>query len=60
MDTGLGRDGYSLVGQGKIADMISSKSGERREMFEEAAGISITVTAVQMLREDFHRLRKTL
>lgn len=40
MDTGLGRDGYSLVGQGKIADMISSKSGERREMFEEAAGIS--------------------
>ena len=40
MDTGLGRDGYSLVSQGKIADLISSKSGERREMFEEAAGIS--------------------
>lgn len=40
MDTGLGRDGYSLVSQGKIADMISSKSNERREMFEEAAGIS--------------------
>lgn len=40
MDTGLGRDGYSLVSQGKIADLISPKSGERREMFEEAAGIS--------------------
>ena len=40
MDTGLGRDGYSLVSQGKIAELISSKSGERREMFEEAAGIS--------------------
>ncbi|MDR0315165.1 MAG: chromosome segregation protein SMC, partial [Oscillospiraceae bacterium] len=40
MDTGLGRDGYSMVSQGKIADMVSSKSNERREMFEEAAGIS--------------------
>lgn len=40
MDTGLGKDGYSLVSQGKIADMISSKSNERREMFDEAAGIS--------------------
>ena len=40
MDTGLGRDGYSIVSQGKIADMISAKSSERREMFEEAAGIS--------------------
>lgn len=40
MDTGLGRDGYSIVGQGKIAEMVSSKAGERREMLEEAAGIS--------------------
>ena len=40
MDTGLGKDGYSIVSQGKIAELISSKSGERREMFEEAAGIS--------------------
>ena len=40
MDTGLGRDGYSMVSQGKIAELISAKSGERREMFEEAAGIS--------------------
>lgn len=40
MDTGLGRDGYSMVSQGKIADMVSGKSKECREMFEEAAGIS--------------------
>lgn len=40
MDTGLGRDGYSIIGQGKIADIVSSKSQERREIFEEAAGIS--------------------
>lgn len=40
MDTGLGRDGYSIVGQGKIAEMVSSKAGERRDMLEEASGIS--------------------
>ncbi|HNX14099.1 MAG TPA: chromosome segregation protein SMC [Oscillospiraceae bacterium] len=40
MDTGLGRDGYSLIGQGKIAEVVSAKSEERREIFEEAAGIS--------------------
>lgn len=40
MDTGLGRDGYSIIGQGKVADIISSKSEERREIFEEAAGIA--------------------
>ena len=40
MDTGLGRDGYSIVSQGKITAIVESRSGERREMFEEAAGIS--------------------
>ncbi len=40
MDTGLGRDGYSIIGQGKIAEIISTKSTQRREIFEEAAGIS--------------------
>lgn len=40
MDTGLGRDGYSMVGQGKIAEIVSSKPIQRREIFEEAAGIS--------------------
>jgi len=40
MDTGLGRDGYSLVGQGRVADLVSSHSSKRRDMLEEAAGIS--------------------
>ena len=40
MDTGLGRDGYSIVGQGKIAEIIQAKNSDRREIFEEAAGIS--------------------
>ena len=40
MDTGMGRDGYSIVGQGKIAEIVSQKSEERRGVFEEAAGIS--------------------
>ena len=40
MDTGLGRDGYSVIGQGRIADIVSAKSTDRREVFEEAAGIS--------------------
>ena len=40
MDTGLGRDGYSMIGQGKIAEIISSRPSQRREIFEEAAGIS--------------------
>ncbi len=39
MDTGIGVDGYSLIGQGKIADIVSSKTESRREIFEEAAGI---------------------
>lgn len=40
MDTGLGRDGYSMIGQGKIDSIVSSKGEDRREIFEEAAGIS--------------------
>lgn len=40
MDTGLGADGYSMVGQGKIDSIISAKNEDRREIFEEAAGIS--------------------
>ncbi|MEG1719510.1 MAG: chromosome segregation protein SMC, partial [Clostridia bacterium] len=40
MDTGLGRDGYSIIGQGKIAEILSVKSEDRRQIFEEAAGIS--------------------
>ena len=40
LNTGVGRDGYSIIGQGKIAEIISKKSDERRNIFEEAAGIS--------------------
>ena len=40
MDTGLGRDGYSVIGQGRIAEIVSARSTDRRDIFEEAAGIS--------------------
>lgn len=40
MDTGLGRDGYSIIGQGRIGDIVSSRPEDRREIFEEAAGIA--------------------
>ena len=40
MDTGLGREGYSNIGQGRIDEILSLKSADRREIFEEAAGIS--------------------
>lgn len=40
MDTGLGREGYSIVGQGKIDEILSNKSEDRRRIFEEAAGIT--------------------
>ena len=39
MDTGIGKDGYSIIGQGKIDEILSNKSEERRHVFEEAAGI---------------------
>ena len=56
MDTGLGRDGYSIIGQGKIADIISTKSADRREVFDEAAGIS----RYRYRKEEAeHRLEKT-
>lgn len=40
MDTGLGQEGYALIGQGRIDEILSAKSTQRREIFEEAAGIS--------------------
>lgn len=44
MDTGIGVDGYSIIGQGKIADIISNKTESRREIFEEAAGVVLYKT----------------
>jgi len=40
MDTGLGRDGYSIIGQGSVAQILSTKAEDRRSLFEEAAGVS--------------------
>ncbi len=67
MDTGLGRDGYSMVSQGRIADLISSKSAQRREMLEEAAGISQyryrrtnANTKLEQAEENLVRLRDIL
>ena len=40
MNTGIGRDGYSIIGQGRIAEMVSRKSDERRSTFEDASGIA--------------------
>ena len=40
LDTGIGRDGYSVIGQGRVAEIVAAKSGERREIFEEACGIA--------------------
>ncbi|MBQ1396654.1 MAG: chromosome segregation protein SMC [Eubacterium sp.] len=44
MDTGIGVDGYSIIGQGKIADIVSTKPEARREIFEEAAGVVLYKT----------------
>ncbi len=40
MGTGLGRDGYSIIGQGRVAEIVNAKGTQRREIFEEAAGVS--------------------
>lgn len=67
MDTGLGRDGYSIVGQGKIADLVSAKSSQRRDILEEAAGISHyryrrnnTLRTLDRAEENLVRLRDIL
>ncbi len=67
MDTGLGRDGYSMVSQGRIEEIVSSKSGERRDMFEEAAGISHyrysrsdTIRRLEQSEDNLLRLRDIL
>ena len=41
MGTGLGRDGYSIVGQGRVAEIVNARGSQRREIFEEAAGVSL-------------------
>ena len=67
MDTGLGRDGYSIIGQGKIAEIVSAKAAQRREIFEEAAGIakyryrkSEALRRLEAAEENLLRLRDIL
>ncbi len=43
MGTGLGRDGYSIIGQGRVAEIVNARSTGRREIFEEAAGVSLSL-----------------
>ncbi len=56
MDTGIGVDGYSIIGQGKIADIVSNKPESRREIFEEAAGV---VMYKSKKAEAEHKLQNT-
>ncbi len=62
MDTGIGVDGYSLIGQGKISDIVSNKPESRREIFEEAAGIvkyrSKKAEAERKLESTAHNLER--
>ena len=58
MDTGLGSDGYSMVGQGKIDSIISQKNEDRRELFEEAAGILSRGNMIDELNSEAEKLEK--
>lgn len=60
MDTGLGQDGYALIGQGRIDDILSAKSTQRREIFEEAAGISRCRHQKEETQRKLERTRENL
>lgn len=55
MGTGLGRDGYSVIGQGRVSEIINSKVNQRRELFEEAAGVSRFLHRKQEAERDLER-----
>ena len=55
MGTGLGRDGYSIIGQGRVSEIINSKVSQRRELFEEAAGVSRFLHRKQEAERDLAR-----
>lgn len=55
MGTGLGRDGYSVIGQGRVSEIINSKISQRRELFEEAAGVSRFLHRKQEAERDLDR-----
>lgn len=58
-DTGIGREGYSIVGQGKIDELLSAKPGARRKAFEEAAGVMKFRTRKEEAEGKLQRTRKT-
>ena len=60
MDTGIGKDGYSIIGQGKIDEILSNKSGDRRNIFEEAAGIVKYRTRKQESEKKLERTKLNL
>ncbi|MBO4915988.1 MAG: chromosome segregation protein SMC, partial [Oscillospiraceae bacterium] len=60
MDTGMGREGYSIIGQGRIDEILSQKSSERREIFEEAAGISKYRHRKEKAEHDLERTEENL
>ena len=59
MDTGIGRDGYSIIGQGRIDEILSNKSEDRRNVFEEAAGIVKYKTKKAKLRKSWSKQIRT-
>ncbi len=60
MDTGMGREGYSIIGQGRIDEILSAKSADRREIFEEAAGISKYRHRKEKAERDLERTEENL
>ncbi len=60
MDTGMGREGYSIIGQGRIDEILSQKSADRREIFEEAAGISKYRHRKEKAEHDLERTEENL
>lgn len=60
MDTGVGKEGYSIIGQGRIDEIISSKSEDRRRVFEEAAGIVKYKTRKQEAERKLEKTRENL
>ena len=60
MDTGIGKDGYSIIGQGKIDEILSNKSEDRRNIFEEAAGIVKYRTRKQESEKKLERTKLNL
>ena len=60
MDTGMGREGYSIIGQGRIDEILSVKSADRREIFEEAAGISKYRHRKEKAERDLERTEENL